>query len=55
MIATVAGNGAAGFGGDNGPATSAHLAYPQDLAVDSAGNLYIADTNNNRIRKSRTG
>jgi uncharacterized protein (TIGR03437 family) len=55
MIATVAGNGAAGFGGDNGPATSAHLAYPQDLAVDSAGNLYIADTNNNRIRKVSNG
>jgi uncharacterized protein (TIGR03437 family) len=54
-IATVAGNGTPGFSGDNGPATSAHLAYPQGVAVDSAGNLYIADTNNNRIRRVSNG
>ncbi len=50
VITTVAGNGTVGFGGDNGPATSAQLNTPVAVAVDSAGNLYIADTNNNRIR-----
>jgi uncharacterized protein (TIGR03437 family) len=54
-INTVAGNGTAGFSGDNGPPTSAHLAYPQGVAVDSAGNLYIADTDNNRIREVSNG
>ena len=42
-ITTVAGNGIAGFSGDQGPATAAGLSSPQDVAVDSAGNLYIAD------------
>ena len=55
VITTVAGNGTAGFSGDNGPATSAQLNYPQGVAVDSAGNLYIADTGNNRIRKVSNG
>jgi sugar lactone lactonase YvrE len=55
VIATVAGNRAPFFGGDNGPATSAQLWYPGDVAVDSAGNLYIADTLNNRIRKVLNG
>ena len=50
VIATVAGNGTQGFSGDNGPATSAELSYPEGVAVDSAGNLYIADTDNYRIR-----
>ncbi|HXB70989.1 MAG TPA: BACON domain-containing carbohydrate-binding protein [Candidatus Acidoferrales bacterium] len=50
VITTVAGNGLGGFSGDNGPATSAELAGPYGVAVDSAGNLYIADTSNNRIR-----
>ena len=49
-ITTIAGNGTAGFSGDNGPATSAELYLPQDLAVDSSGNLYIADEFNNRVR-----
>lgn len=54
-IVTIAGNGESGFSGDNGPATSAQLNYPIGVAVDSAGNLYIADTNNNRIRKVSNG
>jgi sugar lactone lactonase YvrE len=55
VITTVAGNGALGFSGDNGPATSATLDYPEGIAVDSAGNLYIADDLNNRIRKVANG
>jgi len=51
IITTVAGNGTCCFSGDNGPATSAQIAVPYDVTVDSAGNLYIADGNNNRIRK----
>ena len=51
IITTVAGNGVNGFSGDGGPATSAALANPHAVAVDSAGNLYIADTNNFRVRK----
>jgi uncharacterized protein (TIGR03437 family) len=50
-ITTVAGNGKLGFAGDNGPATLAELATPEGIATDSSGNLFIADTNNNRIRE----
>jgi sugar lactone lactonase YvrE len=51
IISTVAGTGTAGFGGDGGLATAAQLNGPVDVAVDSLGILYIADANNNRIRK----
>lgn len=54
-ITTVAGNGSAGYGGDGGPAVSARLSAPEDVAVDSSGNLYIADTMNNRVRKVSKG
>jgi len=50
QIATVAGTGAAGFGGDQGPATKALLNQPMGVAVDAGGNLYIADTGNNKVR-----
>src|SRR5260370_1064810 len=50
-IATVAGNGTAGFSGDSGPATAAQLNGPSSARLDSAGNLYIADTSNEAIRK----
>jgi DNA-binding beta-propeller fold protein YncE len=55
VIATVAGNRAQVFSGDNGPATSAQLNEPQGVAVDAAGNLCIADTDNNRLRKVSSG
>ena len=51
VIQTVAGNGTAGFSGDGGSATAARIALPDGVAVDSAGNIYIADTANHRIRK----
>ncbi len=54
-ITTVAGNGAQGFSGDGGSATSASLYYPRGVALDSAGNLYIADNGNNRIREVSGG
>lgn len=51
IITTVAGNGTAGPAGDGGAATSAELNYPWGVTVDASGNIYIADTSNNRIRK----
>ena len=53
-ISTVAGTGNIGFSGDGGPATSAMLLRPIGVAVDSSGNLFIADTSNHRIRKVDT-
>ncbi|WP_165227133.1 MBG domain-containing protein [Aquisphaera insulae] len=50
-IDTVAGDGTFGFGGEGGPATEARFYNPTSVAVDPAGNLYIADTNNHRIRE----
>jgi len=55
IISTVAGTGAEQYSGDNGPATSAALRYPVFVAVDSDGNLYIADSLNNRIRRVDAG
>ena len=52
-IALVMGNGDAAFSGDNGPATAASLSYPAAMAFDRSGNLFIADSNNNRIRAIR--
>ncbi|QOY86707.1 NHL domain-containing protein [Paludibaculum fermentans] len=51
IITTVAGNGSAGFSGDGGPALQAAFFYPEGIALDAQGNLYIADSSNNRIRK----
>lgn len=50
-MAAIAGNGRYGFEGDGGPATAARMISPSDVAVDAAGNAYIADTGNHRIRK----
>jgi len=51
IIGTVAGNGSFSYGGDGGPAANAQLHEPTGVAVDSTGNLYIADQGNNVIRK----
>ncbi len=51
IISTYAGTGLSGYSGDGGPATLAQLAHPLGLAIDAAGNLFIADADNDRIRK----
>ncbi|HHN73238.1 MAG TPA: hypothetical protein ENK13_04025, partial [Thermopetrobacter sp.] len=50
-VTAVAGNGESSFSGDGGPATEARLSFPADVAIDRAGNLYIADQKNHRIRR----
>jgi uncharacterized protein (TIGR03437 family) len=57
IVTTIAGTGSGGSTGDGGPATKATLFYPGGIALDKAGNVYIADTTNNRVRKvnSATG
>lgn len=51
VMSTFAGNGVSGYAGDGGPATAAQLADPVALALDDAGNLYVADRGNHRIRR----
>jgi uncharacterized protein (TIGR03437 family) len=51
LISTVAGTGSIGFSGDGGPAVNAMLGLPNGVAADNAGNIYIVDSLNNRIRK----
>jgi sugar lactone lactonase YvrE len=51
IITTIAGNGTEGFSGDGGPATAAEFNEPRYMASDAAGNIYISDTGNYRIRK----
>src|SRR5437773_8056663 len=55
LITAVAGNGTYGFSGDGGPATAATLGTPTGVAVDSVGNLFIADPSNLRIRRVDAG
>src|SRR4029077_7598601 len=55
VISTIVGNGSPGFSGDGGAATSAQLNLPGGIAVDSSGNLYIADGGNHRVRKLSNG
>ena len=49
-IYVIAGDGSGGYAGDGGPATSAQIWAPRGVVVDAAGNLVIADSNNNRVR-----
>jgi streptogramin lyase len=51
IITTEAGTGGAGFNGDNGPADAAQLSSPGGVAINAAGDLWIADQNNHRIRR----
>ena len=57
VVTVVAGNGASGFTGDNGPAVSATLRQPGEVALDANDNIYIADTQNGRVRRvdAKTG
>jgi streptogramin lyase len=51
IITTIGGTGSAGYGGDGGPATSARFDTPHGIAADPAGNVYVADAPNQRIRR----
>jgi uncharacterized protein (TIGR03437 family) len=53
-VSTIAGGNAKGYAGDNGPAINALFNFPRNIAVDAAGNIYINDYNNNRVRKIGT-
>src|SRR5437870_1467700 len=55
VMTTVAGTGTGGFGGDGGAATQAALNGPRGLTVDAGGNLFVADTSNNRVREVLAG
>jgi sugar lactone lactonase YvrE len=55
LMVTVAGIGTPGSGGDGGPGSGAQLNAPSSVAVDAAGNLYIADTSNHRVRRVSLG
>ena len=54
-LTVVAGNGFPGYSGDGGPATQAQLYNPQDVAVDHAGNVFIADQSNCAVREVNAG
>src|SRR5574341_2425425 len=54
IITTIAGNGIKGFSGDGGLATAASLNYPMGVAADGAGNIFIADAHNHRVRRVNT-
>jgi hypothetical protein len=54
IIHNVAGNGSGGYSGDTGPATSAELGNPSDVAVDAAGDIFIADSTNQVVREVTT-
>ena len=51
IISTIAGNGTPGFGGDGGAASSAQVSFPSGVIADASGNLYFADSGNQRVRK----
>jgi hypothetical protein len=51
IITTIAGTGAAGYAGNGGPATSATLNFPETIAIDLSGNLYISDFDNFVVRE----
>ncbi len=51
IISTIAGNGTPGFAGDGGASSSAQVAFPAGMATDASGNLYFADSGNQRVRK----
>ncbi len=55
IVSTIAGTGVSGFSGDGGMATAAKISYPQGIGLDAAGNIYIGDANNQRIREINTG
>ena len=55
IISTIAGNGTFGFAGDGGAAASAQVAFPKALATDASGDLYFADTGNQRVREIVNG